>query len=68
MQQYTQYLFVQDQKKSLERLKQRVSETTDAKARRYLKRRIKSTEAYLAKMAEWEIPDIPAEEKELDIL
>lgn len=66
MQQYTQYLFVQDQKRSLERLRVRLSETTDAKAKRYLKRRIKSTEAYLAKMQEWELDDVPAELKELE--
>lgn len=54
MLQYTQYLFVQDQKRSLERLKLALLDTTDAKAKRHLKRRIKSTEAYLAKMHEWE--------------
>jgi len=69
MQHYTQYLFIQDQQRRLVRLKQRLTVATDPKDRRYLKRWIKSTEAYLAKMDAYfnqESPDIPAELKELE--
>jgi len=69
MQHYTQHLFIEDQKARLVRLNQRLAVVTDPKDRRYLKRWIRSTEAYLAKMDAYyneECPDIPAEEKELE--
>ncbi len=66
---YTQHLFIEDQKRSVERLKLRLADpsVTDVKAKRYLRRQIKKTEAYLAKMDAWMFPeDIPAELKELE--
>lgn len=68
MQHYTQHLFIQDQKRLLVRLLVRLSETTDPKDKRYLKRRIKSIEAYLEKMDAWMFPeDMPKGTKELEI-
>jgi hypothetical protein len=69
MQHYTQMLFIEDQRRSLERLRVRLTEVTSDKVKRQIKRQIKSTEAYLAKMDAYlneECPDIPAEEKELE--
>jgi hypothetical protein len=50
MQHYTQLLFIEDQKRMLERLRVRLTEVTSDKVKRQIKRQIKSIEAYLAKM------------------